>query len=102
MEQERGAFKVNRETRSRMARKRSVLRLNRALSHVAMQKNRLIKSYAARHICSLCKQFAEQVYIFSVQILGRGAAFLRRGVEFFNEAIHLPRERTVAWFLRFR
>src|SRR5229473_8321238 len=102
MEQERGAFKVNRETRSRMAQKRSVCGSIGHFSYVAAQKNNLIKSYAACHICSLCKQFADYVYIFSVQILGRSAAFLRRDEEFFSEAIHLPHEHTVAWFLRFR
>jgi hypothetical protein len=38
MEQERGAFKVNRETRSRMAQNRSVCGPTGRFSHVAMQK----------------------------------------------------------------
>jgi hypothetical protein len=50
----------------------------------------------------MIKQFAGEVYIFFVQILGSTTVILGRRVEFFSETIRLPLACTVAWFLRFR
>ena len=53
-------------------------------------------------MCIIIKLFADEVYIFSVQILGNYVAISVRSAEFLNETIRLPLACTVAWFLRFR
>jgi hypothetical protein len=53
-------------------------------------------------MCIIIKLFADEVYIFIVQILGKSVIISARRAKFFNENIRLPLACTVAWFLRFR
>jgi hypothetical protein len=53
-------------------------------------------------MCIIIKLFADEVYIFIVQILGTSIVIAVRSAEFINETIPLPLASTVAWFLRFR
>jgi hypothetical protein len=53
-------------------------------------------------MCTIIKLFADEVYIFIVQILGKSIIVAVHRTEFINETIRLPLASTVAWFLRFR